>query len=94
MVNRYLGNTGRVQRIPEPDADQKTQTWSTQTEMQKPSPKHVGDGLRDPIQRLMRKLSPSNLEQEDIILLLILFLLYRESGDREFLIALGAFLLL
>ena len=34
------------------------------------------------------------MEQEDLILMLILFLLWRESGDRELLIALGAFLFL
>jgi len=43
---------------------------------------------------LFSRLSPQNLEQEDLILMLILFLLWRESGDRELLIALGAFLFL
>ena len=43
---------------------------------------------------ILDRLSPQCLEQEDLILMLILFLLWRESGDRELLIALGAFLFL
>ena len=43
---------------------------------------------------LLNRLSPQRLEQEDLILMLILFLLWRESGDKELLIALGAFLFL
>ena len=43
---------------------------------------------------ILNRLSPQRLEQEDLILMLILFLLWRESGDRELLIALGAFLFL
>ena len=37
---------------------------------------------------------PGGLETEDLILLLILYLLYRESGDVDWLIALGAMLFL
>jgi hypothetical protein len=46
------------------------------------------------ISAFLNRLSPQRLEQEDLILMLILFLLWRESGDRELLIALGAFLFL
>jgi len=38
--------------------------------------------------------SLGQLETEDIILLLILYLLYRESGDSELLIIMGAMFLL
>ena len=34
------------------------------------------------------------LETEDLLLMLILYLMYRESGDKELLIVLGAMLLL
>ena len=34
-----------------------------------------------------------SLETEDILLLLILYLMYRESGDKELLIIIGAMLL-
>ena len=43
---------------------------------------------------ILNRLSPQHLEQEDLLLMLILYLLWRESGDRELLIALGAFLFL
>ena len=43
---------------------------------------------------ILNRLSPQHLEQEDLLLMLILFLLWRESGDKELLIALGAFLFL
>ena len=46
------------------------------------------------MQRLFSRISPANMECEDLILLLILYLLYRESGDLEFLITIAAFLLL
>lgn len=43
---------------------------------------------------LLQKLDPSRLEFEDILLMMILFLLYRESGDEEMLIMMGALFLL
>ena len=42
----------------------------------------------------MERLSCSRLDQQDILLLMILFLLYRETGDREFLITMIAFFVL
>ena len=53
-----------------------------------------GGGSAVELSRLVRKLSPSGLEPEDLLLLLVVYLLYRESGDRELLITLGALLLL
>ncbi len=43
---------------------------------------------------LTSRLDLSRLETEDLILLLILYLLYRESGDEELLIMMGAMFLL
>ena len=43
---------------------------------------------------LVEKILPHGLETEDLILLLILYLLYRESGDNELLIMMGAMCLL
>ena len=53
-------------------------------------------GIFDRLSRLVPgKLSSiGELETEDIILLLILYLMYRESGDSELLIILGAMFLL
>ena len=51
-----------------------------------------GNGLD--LNAILNRLSLQHLEQEDLLLMLILFLLWRESGDQELLIALGAFLFL
>lgn len=43
---------------------------------------------------LLKKLDPTKLEFEDILLMAVLYLLYRESGDEELLIMLGVMFLL
>jgi hypothetical protein len=53
-----------------------------------------GPGGVLPVQ-LQRLLSGvGELETEDLLLLLILYLLYRESGDQDWLVTLGAMLFL
>ena len=41
----------------------------------------------------MKKLNGMSMETDDLILALILYLMYRESGDKDLLIMLGAMLL-
>lgn len=95
MVNRYFGNTGRVQRIPEQNTPPLEKPEPRDLPLMKnPPPRRPGGGLDRSIQRFLSRISPANMEQEDLILILILYLLYRESGDLEFLITLAAFLLL
>jgi len=53
----------------------------------------IGGELGGFFQKLGLNFNLSELETEDYILMLILFLMYRESGDTELLIALGAMLL-
>ena len=49
---------------------------------------------KDPIfSALMKKMKAIDLESDDLLMLLILYLMYRESGDRELLIMMGAMLL-
>ena len=85
MVKRYEGNTGRVRRIPEglPEPPHREPG---------PPPPPPGAGLLP--RQLQRLLSASlgELETEDLLLLLILYLLYRESGDKDWLVTLGAML--
>lgn len=81
-MNRYEGNTGRVTRLPElrelpPSPDRPPEP-----------PPPPGLDLRSLLPGL-----GGALETEDLLLLLILYLLYRESGDRELLLILGAMLL-
>ena len=83
MINRYEGNTGRVTRMPEP-ADFPPPP--------PPSPPRMSRPDFD-LGRLLPGLG-EGLEGEDLLLLLILWLLYRESGDQELLIIMGALFLL
>ena len=98
MVKRYDGKTGRVIRVedgpPLPEAP--------------PTPPPLRGGGRHPppggalpgqagLPRQLRRLlsnSFGDLETEDLLLLLILYLLYRESGDQDWLMTLGAMLFL
>ena len=51
-------------------------------------------GGRGGLGGILSKISRPNLEIEDLILVAVLYLLYRESGDIEFLLIAGAMLFL
>ena len=59
----------------------------------RPGPEGFAEPIRQAIESLFGRVT-GELETEDLILLLILYLLYRESGDIEMLFILGAMLLL
>ena len=92
MINRYEGNTGRVTRMPEPHDLPPPPPPGPPGPGRPPSPPPgILPGLD------LRRLLPGSageLETEDLLLLLILYLLYRESGDQELLIIMGAMFLL
>jgi len=46
-----------------------------------------------PLQGLWKKIEAAGMETDDLLLALVLFLMYRESGDKDLLILLGAMLL-
>ncbi len=101
MINRWQGNSGRVQRLPE-KGDSFARPHSPKPEMQ-PRPNHGAVPPPRPRPGLftgldgLKKLIPGKMEEletEDIILLLILYLMYRESGDSELLMIMGAMFLL
>ena len=89
MINRYEGNTGRVTRLPE--------AHDLRPPPPPPKPPHPGSAP-GPLPGLdLKRLLPGSfgdLETEDLLLLLILYLMYRESGDRELLVIMGAMFLL
>ena len=91
MLNRYQGNTGRVVRIddgqPPPKPPVPAGTSSAPPGAKNPQ------GLLDRLTQLLPR-AAGELDTEDIILLLILYLMYRESGDSELLIIMGAMFLL
>ena len=92
--NRYQGNTGRVQRL---NNDVPVRPRPSQPPAPPAKLPEKQRGGQPGIMEQLGKLLPGSLgqlETEDIILLLILYLLYRESGDSELLIIMGAMFLL
>ena len=93
MYNRYQGNTGRVERVEDtpPGGGLRPPAGPAPRERRPPGPL---SGLSGELGRLLGRLNPARLETEDYLLLVILYLLYRESGDTEFLYAIIGYLLL
>ncbi len=89
MYNRYYGNTGRVERVGTPRPAPGTSP--PPPEKRPPGPP---EGLSGELSRILRRLSPARLDTEDLLLMAVLYLLYRECGDRQFLIAIAAYLFL
>ena len=100
MVKRYEGNTGRVRYLAEkPLSEPSPAPPPPRAETPRPVPPAPdrGNPLSELLPRqLQRMLSGSlrDLETEDLLLLLILYLLYRETGDPDWLLTLGAMLFL
>ena len=99
MYNRYQGNSGRVERVEEapagrsaglPAPPHRPPHGPAPGERRPPSPL---SGLSGELGRLLRRLSGAGLETEDFLLIFILYLLYRESGDEDFLFAIAGLLL-
>ena len=103
MYNRYRGNTGYVERVP--DSNERPAAAAplplSQPQQQRPAPPRPEErrppsplsGLSSELGRLLSRLSPLHLETEDLLLFMILYLLWRESGDEEFLFMLAGLLL-
>ena len=88
MVKRYEGNTGRVVHI----EDRPPSPPPVPAVRQNRTPPAARPALPMQLERLLGGVG--KLETEDLLLLLILYLLYRESGDGDWLVTLGAMLFL
>ena len=86
-MNRYYGNTGRMERLPD-----RSEPPPPPPPYVPPPPPRPGPG--QDVFRFLHRLDPRRMDREDLLLLAILWLLYRESGERELLIVMGAMLLL
>ena len=86
-MNRYYGNAGRMERLPDRPKPPPPSVPPPPPPPPKPRPE-------PDVFRFLHRLDPRRMEQEDLLLLAILWLLYRESGERELLIVMGAMLLL
>lgn len=97
-INRYQGNSGRLTRYPERPEERRTPAQQSRPQAPPPAapmqsrPQNMMGGLEGLGRLLPERIG--ELETEDIILLLILYLMYRESGDSELLIIMGAMFLL
>jgi len=58
-----------------------------------PAPRKAGED-RWGLENILARLDPGRLETEDLLVLAVLWLLYRDSRDKELLIAMGAYLFL
>ena len=89
-MNRYYGNSGRMERLPErqippPPVPPPPPPEPFPPPRPRPEPE---------LNRLLRRFDLRRLERDDLLLLAILYLLYRESGEKELLIVMGAMILL
>jgi hypothetical protein len=92
MVKRYDGNSGRVVRVEDaPEAAPRPAPPPGSLPPPPPRRSQGPGGLPLQLRRLLTR-SLGDLETEDLLLMLILYLLYRESGDRDWLMTLGAML--
>jgi len=105
MINRYQGNSGKYTRVedghrkPRPENEKKTSPGHESHSRQPAYARPQRGGIFEKLSGLVAGGgSPLNqlaqLETEDIILLLILYLMYRESGDSELLMIMGAMFLM
>ena len=101
MYNRYQGNSGHMVRVDDRGPAQipapaKSQVPAVIHGGQPPRPR-PGPQRQPGLMEQLGHMLPNNLgelETEDIILLLILYLMYRESGDSELLMIMGGMFLL
>lgn len=101
--NRYRGNSGRRERMEEPPVrgdviaplprEEEPPPPETECTEEKTSSEMQRE-LRGSLDGILKRLDPGRLETEDLLILAILWLAYRSSGDKELLIALGAYLLM
>ena len=82
---------GSVHNRPQPAPNADTRPPSAPPPMPPPAPRPPE---RDVLNRLLEKLHLGDLDAGDLLVLLLLFMLFREKADEELLIALGLLLIL
>lgn len=96
--NLYQGNSGISRRVetaetapppapPEPEEEKKPPPDGKTPGAALPS-------LRSGLDGVLSRLDPGRLESEDLLILAILYLMYRISGDKELLLTIAAYLFL
>ena len=96
MYNRYMRNdTGTYTRMPQDDAPPPGASPKAKPSPGPPpipAPPHRPE--RDILNRFLDRLHLGDLDSGDLLVLLLLFMLFRENADEELLIALGLLLIL
>ena len=94
MYNVYHGSGGAPKRVAEstPHVSRRS-PLSALLSVRGTDSAPAGDPIRQGVESLVARIT-GELETEDLILLLILYLMYRESGDTELLLIMGAMYLL
>ena len=93
MYNRYIRNDdGVYARQPQPEPQPQTPPPPPRHEPQPPPPKPGGQPPL--LSGILDKLHLGDIDIGDLLLLLLLFHLFREDGDEELLIAIGLLLIL
>ena len=99
--NHYVG--GRAHRIEEPPEKRvsvpplppgEPETARRGTDAGIKAPPGALRSFRSGLDGILSHLDPGRLDTEDLLVLAILWLLYRDSGEKEMLIAMGAYLFL
>ena len=99
MYNRYIRNDdGVYARQPQQEADPSRQESPPPSPPPRPEPPPPpppkGGGQIPFLSGIMEKLQLGSVDFGDLLLLLLLFQLFREDGDEELLIAIGLLLIL
>ena len=107
MYNRYIRNdNGAYTRIPQeekhpgappPTPEPKQQAQREQPPHREPPPPPGGrtiDGLTGFLRHLLDQLHLDRVDTGDLLLLVILFFLFKEDADEDLLVALGLLLIL
>ncbi|MEG2104154.1 MAG: hypothetical protein RRY04_03065 [Oscillospiraceae bacterium] len=101
-MNRYVGASGWTENIPEPEVfvvepieeTRSEEPFENRAEYRKPPGQPGILGGLGGISGIFSKIKKAVPETEDFILIGVLYLMYRESGDIEFLLIAGAMLFL
>ena len=99
MYNRYIRNDDGVyarqpQPRPEPEPPRQETPPPPPPPRPEPPPPPKGSGQIPFLSGILEKLHLGSVDFGDLLLLLLLFQLFRENGDEELLIAIGLLLIL